>query len=229
MSVPRWARGKMRAQPDAAPMFDERLRVSYAPASTGLLVASIIFANKLWVLDVTLMSLYWVARLPIERPKKQTSPLAPKTSPSAPQDNPASAVLVPRRRPLKIALSLAIVAALSAPFVFRTYKAHPTYSVWVPLTAQQKVQLAASLRNSNYCHKWGNIGPNSSETSIVAEWVCRSDIERYEEGGYYEYYFDDLKYIGLNVGAAVAAFVSVFAVALFIPILIRRYWRWLNA
>ena len=38
---------------------------TYKPASTALLVASLIFGNKLWALDCTLMSLHWVvARLP---------------------------------------------------------------------------------------------------------------------------------------------------------------------
>ena len=36
------------------------------PASTGWLIASILFAHKLWIMDVTSMSLYWVARLPID-------------------------------------------------------------------------------------------------------------------------------------------------------------------
>ena len=39
---------------------------TYKPASTALLVVSLIFANKLWVQDFTSMSLYWVVggRLP---------------------------------------------------------------------------------------------------------------------------------------------------------------------
>jgi hypothetical protein len=107
------------------------------PASTGWLIVSILFANRLWIGDVTQMSLYWVARLSIERPKEQTSRISPMRRPERP-------VFVPvarnggRRRQWKIALSLAIVGALAAPFVFRTYKARPTYSVWVPLSAREK-------------------------------------------------------------------------------------------
>src|SRR6266567_8019957 len=93
------------------------------PASTGWLIVSILFANKLWIGDVTSMSLYWVARLPIKRPREQTSHLSPMRRP----ERAVLATAAPhggRGRQWKIALSLAIVGALAAPFVFRTYKAH---------------------------------------------------------------------------------------------------------
>src|SRR6266567_9238727 len=51
------------------------------PASTGWLIVSILFANKLWIGDVTSMSLYWVARLAIKRPREQTSHLSPMRRP----------------------------------------------------------------------------------------------------------------------------------------------------
>ncbi|MBN8978447.1 MAG: hypothetical protein J0I08_18405 [Rhizobiales bacterium] len=88
------------------------------------------------------------------------------------------------RRHKKIALSLAIVGALASPFVFRTYKASPLYAVWVPLTPQQKENLAASLQASNDCR---------SETSIVLDVVCSLNKERFELGGEYEYHPDWLK------------------------------------
>ena len=95
------------------------------PASTGWLIVSILFANKLWIMDVTSMSLYWVARLPIERPKP-TSPLRPKeqTSRASPSLRELRALrkVAPagRRRHWKIALSLAIVGSFAGPFFFRT-------------------------------------------------------------------------------------------------------------
>src|SRR5260370_7813542 len=107
------------------------------PASTGCLISSILFADKLWLLDVTSMSLYWVARLPIERPKA-TSPLAPRRAARKPER--ATAVATKgHRRQRKIALSLAIVSALAAPFVFRTYKERFIHSLSVPLTPQEHV------------------------------------------------------------------------------------------
>jgi len=182
-----------------------------APASTGLLVASIILAHRLWVLDVTSMSLYWVARLPIKRPREQASRISPG---------------ILRLR--KIALSLAIVGALAAPFAFRTYKLQPTYAVWVPLTAQEKGKLATSLQNSNYCR--------TQAGNVVIDFVCDHEKEKFELGGDYEYHADWPKYVAVNVGAAAATFVGVFSLAFLVPILIhglaflaRRYWKWLNA
>ena len=196
------------------------------PASTGWLIVSIIFANKLWVGDVTSMSLYWVARLPIKRPREQTSHLSPLRRP----ERAAFANAAPnggRGRQWKIALSLAIVGALAAPFIFRTHKAHPTYSVWVPLTAQERENLARSLKNSNYCKR---------EISVVVDFICHHDKEKFELGGEYKYYPDSAKYLTLNAGVAAAAFAVVFSLALLIPmlirgfaLLIRRYWKWLNA
>ena len=196
------------------------------PASTGWLIVSIIFANKLWVGDVTSMSLYWVARLPIKRPKGQTSRISPMRRP----ERAAVAKAAPngaRRRQWKIALSLAIVGALAAPFIFRTYKAHPTYSVWVPLTAQERENLARSLKNSNYCKR---------EISVVVDFICYHEKERFELGGEYKYYPDSAKYLTVNAAAATLAFSVVFSLAFLIPMLVRgfalltrRYWKWLNA
>jgi hypothetical protein len=135
-------------------------------------------------------------------------------------------------RQWKIALSLAIVGALAAPFVFRTYKARPTYSVWVPLTAQEKENLAASIQNSSYCQTDYR---RRTDDSFVADFICRKEKEKFELGGDYEYHPDGLKYLAVNVGAALATFVGVFGLAFLVPILIhglaslaRRYWKWLN-
>jgi hypothetical protein len=46
----------------------------------------------------------------------------------------------------KIALSLAIVGALAAPFIFRTYKANPRFEEFVPLTAEQRERTEATLQ-----------------------------------------------------------------------------------
>jgi hypothetical protein len=202
------------------------------PASTGWLIVSILLANKLWIGDVTSMSLYWVARLPIKRPKGQTSYLSPMRRP----ERAVLATAAPnggRRRQWKIALSLAIIGAVAAPFVFRTYKARPTYSVWLPLTVREKEDLAASIQNSSNCQTDYRRG---TDDSFVADFFCRKEKEKFELGGDYEYHPDWIKYLAVNVGAAAATFVSVFGLAFLIPMLIhglaflaRRYWKWLNA
>jgi len=189
------------------------------PASTGWLIISVLFANKLWIGDVTSMSLYWVARLPIARPVSR-SPLAPNKS------RPASIAPSGNRRPRKIALSLAIVGALAAPFVFRTYKARPTYAAWVPLTAQERDNLGVYLRG--HCR--------TETRDIGMNFICSEDRDEYEHGGKYNYYPSLPTYLALNASIAAATFLSIFVLAFLIPILVRgiallvrRYWKWLNA
>lgn len=193
-----------------------------APASTGWLIVSILFANKLWISDATSMSLYWVARLPIPRVPFR-SPLAPK--------NKGEAVIsiAPNisRRSRKIAVSLAIVGALASPFAFGTYKARPTYSVLVVLTAQERANRAAYLQ-SNDCRM--------GTGDVIARILCARAKEEYELGRDYEYHPDLPSYLVLNVGVAVATFIGVLGLAFLIPMLvcgsaflIRSYWNWLNA
>ncbi|TFV74102.1 hypothetical protein E4K64_19105 [Bradyrhizobium frederickii] len=131
------------------------------------------------------------------------------------------------RRLRKIALSLGVVGALAAPFAFGTYKARPTYSVWVPLTAQQKENLAARFERSDSCRR---------EIDALDKIVCNRWREQYEQGGDHEYYPDLPKYLVLNGGMAAVTFAGVVMLALLFPMVVRgfaysfrRYWQWLNA
>ena len=77
-----------------------------------------------------------------------------------------------RPRQWKIALSLAVVGALAAPFAFGTYKARPVSAVWVPLTAHDKEQRANYL-DTNDCKSFDN---NSSD-----ELFCYYDLRTGEK------------------------------------------------
>jgi hypothetical protein len=181
-----------------------------------LLIVSIIFANKLWIIDVSSMSLYWVARLPIERPPKEQASRNPlETSPGRRAAKP-----VRRSRQWKIALSLAIVGALAAPFVFQTYRANPRYEEFVPLSAEQRERMEAYL--ASHCRT-----RETDECFSARGWLLQGGIIHVNATA------QDLAYLAINAGASLATFVSI---AFLIPILIRgvaflarRYWRWLNA
>jgi hypothetical protein len=117
---------------------------------------------------------------------------------------------------------------LSAPILFRTYKARPTYSVWLPLIAEDREDLASWLARRDFCRR--------PTRNIYVDGVCQNEKEKFELGGEYKYYSDSTKYFAINAAVAVMAFVVVFALALLIPLLagaftllIRRYWKWLNA
>ena len=57
-------------------------------------------------------------------------------------------------RQYKIALSLAIVGAAAAPFIFGSYKMNfQPSSVVVALTTEEKEQMATKLKSNNYCQE----------------------------------------------------------------------------
>ena len=51
----------------------------------------------------------------------------------------------------KIAIPVAVVGAIAAPFVFGTWKMPQTSETWVPLTADQKAQLDIYMQNTENC------------------------------------------------------------------------------
>lgn len=197
---------------------------AYAAAGRELVVVSASMSMVYWAAAWGLYrSLTYGASTPIARkPVATADELPPRTEGASTSKLSAFT----NRRHKKIALSLAIVGALASPFVFRTHNAQPSYAVWVPLTPQQREELAAVVQKSDDCQR---------ETSIVRGYFCTRDKERFELGGEYEYRTDWLKYLILNVGTAIAVFVGVFGLALLVPMLVRgfaflalRYWRWLN-
>ena len=138
-------------------------------------------------------------------------------------------------RQWKIALSLAIVGALAAPFAFGTYYERPTYSVWVPLTAQEKETLANILRR-NDCDRDDFLTIGCLTTGEALEEFKRSTKEILERGTTEQRHFDLAGYLAMNVVTAAATAVILYLLAYLIPMLFRgiaslarRYWNWLNA
>jgi hypothetical protein len=116
----------------------------------------------------------------------------------------------------KIAISLAVIGAISAPFVFATYEMDPEWRTWTPLTAAERQQIAVNLAR---CH----IAELSDEGS-----VCHRERRWLEEGGYYPPTPSMFLYLLLNVAVAAAGFGIIFGLTYLLPALGRRYWRWLH-
>jgi hypothetical protein len=145
---------------------------------------------------------------------------------------------VHRPRQWKIALSLAVVGGLAAPFAFRTYKADPTYLLVVPLTAHEKEQFANYLRTDDcdsfddlitrfFCDDSKRAGKGDFKWSVEGELAAGATSELHD---------DRPKYWIMNVGIAAATAASLFGLVFLIPMLARgiaflarRYWKWLNA
>lgn len=123
-------------------------------------------------------------------------------------------------RQWKIALSLAIVGAVAAPFVFRLPKARITSTVFVPLTAEEKAIIVERAE------KWP---PNCAATTNILDLAfCSGDKDALLSGGHYYSVPSYPRYLAVNLGVALAAFAGIYGLAFLVPMLIRRYWRWLN-
>ena len=74
----------------------------------------------------------------------------------------------------KLAISLAVIGAIAAPFAFRTYKMRPVSEMFVPYTAQQKERVAAYFKEVNNCQ---------TITDQVTHSICEQNLPKLERGG----------------------------------------------
>ena len=142
----------------------------------------------------------------------------------------------------KIAISLAVVGAISAPFVFETYNEWPTTYGLVPLTAEEKATIAAELKETNNCQTYEDrlnealrdVEPNKVTEMLLRnddyarKYLCQEGQRRLKAGGDYKEYPDTLKYLGINAATAGSAFAVIFGLTYLLPALARRYWQWLK-
>ena len=127
-------------------------------------------------------------------------------------------------RQWKIALSLAVVGALAAPFVFRTYKMHPpSVQTWVPISEEVKAGVIAYMKQTNDCQ---NIVDRANSPALES---CRFEQKALEDGGVYGPRPSMPLYLTLNAAVALVTFGIIFGLTFLVPALALRYWRWLKA
>ena len=121
-----------------------------------------------------------------------------------------------KARRWKIAIPVAVVGAIAAPFVFGTWKMRPTSETWVPLTADQKAKLGTYIQNTDNCRTF--------EAAFGDKVFCDMELAKMRAGGEYQYlYLSAPKYFALNFATALGAFIAVFGLTFFLPDLVRRY------
>ena len=86
----------------------------------------------------------------------------------------------------KIAFSLAVLGAIAAPFVFRTYKMDPVLWRVVPYTTEEKEKAAAYV--ANHCERITEDMPQPPVLpSSVEEWarwgICIGPVQDLKRGG----------------------------------------------
>lgn len=117
-------------------------------------------------------------------------------------------------RRLKMAIPVAVVAAIAAPFVFGTWK--PTSETWLPLAVDQKAKLERYMQSTENCQTF--------EAASGDKDFCQMELEKLRAGGQYQYvYISTPKYFALNSAAVLGAFIGVFGLTFLLPGLVRRY------
>ena len=111
-----------------------------------------------------------------------------------------------------------------APLVFRTYKASPSVSGFLPLTVERREEITAYLARLKNCEEFETI-PMDKLPPEADDCFYRRGLLR--QGEYFSY-FSVPKYLALNAGAAIAGFGIIFGLSYLLSALARRYWRWLN-
>ena len=131
-----------------------------------------------------------------------------------------------------VALSLAILGAVTAPFVTHTVRMRPT----TPITQDEKERISAEMSKTSNCRTLSeqfdakkNIGIKPSVEDfmdvISRDSTCRDQLKSLELGGHVESHPSLVKYVVLNLASALAGFGIVFGAAMVIAFPIQRYWR----
>ena len=115
----------------------------------------------------------------------------------------------------KIAISLAILGAIAAPFITRTVTMEPTTESWVALTQDEKERISAEMSKTSNCRTLSeqfdakkSMGAKPSVddfmNTISQESICRDQLKSLELGGFAESHPSILKYAALNLASALA-------------------------
>src|SRR5262245_14585872 len=117
----------------------------------------------------------------------------------------------------KVAISLATLGAIAAPFVTHTVRMHPTTETWIPLTQDEKERISAEMSRTSNCRTLSeqfdankNMGNKPSVEDfmdvISRDSICRDQLKSLELGGHAESRPSILKYAAFNLASALAGF-----------------------
>ena len=128
----------------------------------------------------------------------------------------------------KVALSLAVVAAIAVPVLAGTWQLDP--GRWVKDTESDNTFIGDRLRLTN-C-------PGYRDDEDKDEWIrwaaCQIDRDRLEKrwvnGGDWDPPPERVtsKHVVKNLAVAASAFGLMFALVMVPPVIARRYWQWLQ-
>jgi hypothetical protein len=120
----------------------------------------------------------------------------------------------------KVAISLAAVGALAAPAIFDTWEVMPGKEVWVPLTEERRQEIESYMEATNIC---------KDEATEGHRFFCEYFyIKPLKEGRESVTRPDLFKYLAIKLAVALPVFLGIFGLAMGLPAIVLRYWRWLR-
>jgi hypothetical protein len=125
-------------------------------------------------------------------------------------------------RQWKIAISLAIVGAIAAPFISGTWQNSTTRRDWVPITEDQANKASVFVKATNNCRTF-------DDPKEYDQIVCHILADQLRDGGTYSTVSLRREYWMTNAAVSLAALVIIFSSAMILPAVALRYWRWLKA
>ena len=135
-------------------------------------------------------------------------------------------------RPSRTALGLAIMVAITAPFVAGTSQPRANSQTWIALTPEQRAEIVAKLENSKNCRYFETqveardvLGLKVDTNDIDDAMQCHRDQDALRDGGEMRATFSLLRYLAVNAALAAAAALGMLGLATMLPALLRRYAR----
>jgi hypothetical protein len=129
----------------------------------------------------------------------------------------------------KIAILLAIVAALASPFVFGTGQPHANAQRWIALTPELRAGILARLESSKNCRYLETqveardvLGLKVDADDIRQAIQCHREQDVLRDGGEAQAYFSLPRYLALNAAVALASALAVLVLAIMLPALLRQ-------
>jgi hypothetical protein len=131
-------------------------------------------------------------------------------------------------RSSRTAVGLAIMVAISAPFVAGTSQPSANAQVWAPLTAEQRTDIAAKLESSKNCRYFETqveardvLGLTVDAKDIDDALRCHRDQDALRDGGEMRPGFSLPRYLAVNAAVAIAGALAALILAFALAALLR--------
>src|SRR5262245_28522327 len=132
----------------------------------------------------------------------------------------------------RTALGLAILVAITAPFVAGTSQPRANSQTWIALSPELRAEIVAKLESSKNCRYFETqveardvLGLKVDSKDIDDAMACHRDQDALRDGGEMQASFSLPRYLAVNGTVALAGAFVFLGLATALPALARRYRR----